>query len=262
MSQRYIERIAVESDGEGTPVVLLHGLGGSSNLWLPLLPALARHRAVRMDLPGSARSSHAHALQRGALSIATMAEAVARVCAALSIERAWFIGHSLGTLLCQHLAATHSALVQGLVLFGALPAPPDAARTPLKQRAARARAEGMTGVADAVAQASLSAHSRASQPVTVTLVRELLMAQDPECYARSCEALAEAQPADLGVIQCPVLLVTGDEDAIAPPQVARDMAARLAKARVEVLSRCGHWTPLERIPECARLLGDFLLRGR
>lgn len=262
MTQRFVDRIALESDGEGTPVVLLHGLGASSNLWLPLLPALARHRAVRVDLPGSARSSRAHLLERGPLSIAAMAEAVARVCAALGIERAWFVGHSLGSIVCQHLAAAQSALVQGLVLFGALPAPPDAARAPLKQRAMRARAEGMTGIADTVMQASLSAQSRAGQPVTSALVRELLMAQDPECYARSCEALAEAQAADLGAIQCPVLLVTGDEDAIAPPQVARDMAARMPKARVDVLSRCGHWTPLERAPECARLLGDFLLRAR
>lgn len=262
LSQRYVERIAVHTDGEGSSVVMLHGLGGSSNLWFPLLPALARHRAVRIDLPGAARSFRAHVLERGPLSIEVMVEAVLRVCAALGIERAWFVGHSLGTIVCQHLAALHNKCVEGLVLFGALPAPPDIARAGLKQRAQLARESGMAGVAEAVAQASLSALTREMQPVTGAMVRELLLAQDPECYARSCEALAAAQAADLARIECPVLLVTGDEDAVAPPHVARDMAARLPFARAEILPRCGHWTPLERAPECARLLGDFLTRRR
>lgn len=262
VTHRYIERLSVESSGEGAAVVLLHGLGGSSNIWVPLMPALARHHAVCIDLPGAARSARAHVLERGPLTIEAMASAVQRVCVALGIERAWFVGHSLGTIVCQHLAAAHGKLVQGLALFGALPEPPESARGPLRQRAARARAEGMAGIADAVVQASLSSHSRSSQLVTTAMVRELLMGQDPETYARSCEALADAQAAPLADLICPVLLVTGDEDAVAPPHVSRDMAARLRQARVEVLPRCGHWTPLERGAECARLLGDFLTRGR
>ena len=49
------------------------------------------------------------------------------------------------------------------------------------------------------------------------------MRQDPDGYARSCEALAEMQAADTSRIDCPTLLVTGDEDAVAPPQAVRMM---------------------------------------
>jgi pimeloyl-ACP methyl ester carboxylesterase len=58
-----------------------------------------------------------------------------------------------------------------------------------------------------------------------------------------------------------VLLVTGDEDGVAPPQAVRAMAERLHRAaskRVVVLPRCGHWTPIERPEECQRELRDFL----
>ena len=61
------------------------------------------------------------------------------------------------------------------------------------------------------------------------------MRQCPDGYARTCEALAAAEPADVARIGCPTLLVTGDEDAIAPAQSVRHLGARIAGSRVEVL---------------------------
>ena len=105
MPQQFIDRMAVHVDGEGDALVMVHGLGGTSNAWTPLLPALARYRVVRPELPGSGRSHKAHALDQGALTIDRLVSSVLRVCGALGIERAWFAGHSLGTIVCQHLAA-------------------------------------------------------------------------------------------------------------------------------------------------------------
>ena len=51
-----VERMAVEIEGEGEPVLMIHGLGGTSNTFTPMLGALARHRTIRFDLPGSGRS--------------------------------------------------------------------------------------------------------------------------------------------------------------------------------------------------------------
>jgi pimeloyl-ACP methyl ester carboxylesterase len=80
-----------------------------------------------------------------------------------------------------------------------------------------------------------------------------------------CEALADAQPARVESITCPVLLVTGDEDGVAPPQAVRAMAERLHGARstrVVVLPRCGHWTPIERVAECQAELRAFIAAQR
>ena len=62
-----------------------------------------------------------------------------------------------------------------------------------------------------------------------------------------------------------MLLVTGDEDGVAPPQSVRAFAEKLRASKnvkVVVLSRCGHWTPIERPDDCARELRDFLAAQR
>jgi len=260
VSLHFFERVAVEDEGEGDAVVCVHGLGGSSNTWTPLMPALARQRVIRVDLPGSGRSQRVE----GALSIARFADAVLSACTRLDVARAHFVGHSMGTIVCQHLALAAPKLVRSLALFGPLVAPPEAARTAMRARAARARGDGAAGMHEitrALLQAALSAETRRRSPLAVAYVRESLMRQDGEAYARSCEALAEAPAAAVEEITVPVLLVTGDEDGVAPPQAVRAMAERLhraASARIVVLPRCGHWTPVERPEDCARELRDFL----
>ena len=133
----------------------------------------------------------------------------------------------------------------------------------MRARAAKARegAAGMHEITQGLLQAAISRDTRERLPVAVAFVRESLMRQEGDGYARSCEALAGAQPAAVENIEAPVLLVTGDEDGVAPPQAVRAMADRLHRAaskRVVVLPRCGHWTPVERPEECQRELRDFL----
>ena len=92
----------------------------------------------------------------------------------------------------------------------------------------------------------------------LTVLRETVGSQDAEGYARNCEALAESRSARLELITCPVLIVNGDEDPVTPLQGARHLSERLPNARLETLSRCGHWPMLERPAECQRALRDFL----
>ena len=252
-----VERMAVESEGEGESVLMLHGLGGTSNTFTPVLAAFARHRTVRFDLPGSGRS---HRVE-GPLSLALFIAKTRLVMDRTGVERAHLVAHSMGTIVATHLAAAEPGRVASLALFGPLLAPPDPARAAIRARAVQAREGDMQPIADSLMRASLSAETRARRPVAVAFVRESLMRQDPEGYARSCEALAEMMPADTSRIECPTLLVTGDEDAVAPPQAVRAMAERFHRApspRVVVLPRCGHWTPVERSAECVRELRDFL----
>jgi 3-oxoadipate enol-lactonase len=260
MSLHLFERVAVEDEGEGDPVFCIHGLGGSSNSFTPLMPALARHRVLRIDLPGSGRSQRAE----GALSITRFANAVLSVCVRLGIERAHFVGHSMGTIVCQHIALAAPALVRSLALFGPLMALPDAGRVAVRARGAQARHEGLTAmhsITEGLLQAALSSHTREHLPLAVAFVRESLMRQDPVCYADNCDALADAKAAAVDRITTPVLLVTGDEDRVAPPQAVRGLAEKLHAARstrLVVLPRCGHWTPIERPEECQRELRDFI----
>jgi pimeloyl-ACP methyl ester carboxylesterase len=56
------------------------------------------------------------------------------------------------------------------------------------------------------------------------------------------------------------LLVTGEEDTVAPPQSARALAERIAGSRFEVSRGCGHWAPIEKPDECIDLLRRFYER--
>lgn len=259
MSTQYIDGIAVEIEGDGPPIVCLHGLGGTSNTWTPLMRAMRDHKVVRIDLPGSGRSTAGV----DELNINRMAEAVIAVCRRLDIAGAFFVGHSMGTIVCQHVAVRQPSLVKAMALFGPLACPPEAARPHILARAQKARMGGavaMQEIADAIVQGATSTSTREALLAAVALVRESLMRQDPQGYGRSCEALASAQSAALEDIAMPVLLVTGDEDGVAPPNSVRDMARRLPNARVEIFNRCGHWTTFERPAECADQLKAFLRR--
>lgn len=256
MTTRIVQRMAVELDGEGDAVLMMHGLGGTSNFWTPVMSVFARHQAVRLDLPGSGRS----ATVEGALSIQRFVDSMITVLEALSVERAHIVAHSMGCIAAMHLAVQQPKRVRSLALFGPLLCPPDTARPNIRARGQKARTEGMAGmqeIADALSQTTLSRDTRERRPLAVAAMRETLMRQPPEGYARCCDALADAQPAAVEAIACPTLLVTGDEDVIAPPQAVRAIAERIAGSRLTIVPKCGHWTTFERTDECIEVLRSF-----
>ena len=240
----------VEVEGQGAPVVFLHGLGGTSNTFQPMMSSFAGFRCLRVDLPGSGRSPRPYEK----LTLRHMIAAVIETLRALAGAPAHLIGHSLGALVAQHVAAEFSGGVRSLSLFGPIVEPTDAMRERLRERARTARRD-IVAVADAVAAGSLS--SRA-EPLALAFLRESHMRQDAEGFAQSCEALVEAERAELRLIGCPALIATGDEDAVAPPSAAHALAEKLKGARVKIFDHCGHWTPIERPKDCGRLAADFI----
>ena len=254
MTSIHLAGMTVDSKGEGPAIVMLHGLGGTSNSFQAMIGPLAGFRIVRPDLPGAGRSP-APAQE---ITVEFLIDAVENATMHLGVGRAHVVGHSFGTLIAQHLAARHPERVASLTLFGPILEPQDAARERLRDRAATARREGMCGIADQLTGTALSSATANENPVAVAFVRESHMRQDAEGFARSCEALAQAQKADHRLIDCPTLIVTGDEDAIGPASVAQELADKIGNAKTVVLHRCGHWTPIEKSKECGKLLSEFV----
>ena len=257
MTTQVLNGLAVEVDGEGAALLCIHGLGGSSNNWTPVLPALGSFRCIRPDLPGSARSPLP--ADGKALSIARYVDAMLRLLAALDVGAVHVMAHSMGTIVAQHLAVRSPGLVKSLALFGPLAAPPDAARSNIADRAnaARGGVAGMQEIADAIVKAATSTQTREQQPAVLALVRESVMRQSPEGYAQSCAALADAEAAALERIDVPTLLVTGDQDAVAPVANVRAMQERIVGSRLVVLDGCGHWTTFEQPQRCIKELETF-----
>ena len=119
-----------DRDGEGPPIVLVHGFTQTRNCWGPLATDLAQdHTVVRVDAPGHGMSSDVLAgLRGGGRMIADQGgEAV-------------YLGYSMGGRFLIHLALANPELVTGLVLVGATAGIDDPA-----ERAARAQADRETG---------------------------------------------------------------------------------------------------------------------
>jgi 3-oxoadipate enol-lactonase len=254
MTSIHVRGMTIDSEGEGPPIVMLHGLGGTSNSFQAMVPALAGFRVVRPDLPGAGRSP----TPQQDITVGFLVEMVESAAALLGVRRAHVVGHSFGTLIAQHLAARHPDRVASLTLFGPILEPQDAARERLRTRAAAARQDGMSAVADQLIGSALASATANDNPVAVAFVRESHMRQDAEGFARSCEALGQAEKADHRLIDCPTLIVTGDEDAVGPPSIAHELADKIGGAKTVILNRCGHWTPIEKSKECGKLLSEFV----
>jgi len=255
-----IQGMAVEDTQNGHPsVICVHGLGGTSNTWSAMLSAFEGHRLIRVDLPGCGRAPPL----KGEVSVQGLVANLVALCENKSIEQAHWVAHSMGTVLCQHLAALHPRLIKSLVLFGPIVVPSEQARSGLRSRAQAVEDAGdlgMQSVADQLLKTAISPHSRTHSPVSLAYVRESLMQQSPKAYAAHCLALAQAQAAPIEQIRVPSLLVTGDEDQVSTPDGVRAMGRRMPRSQSIVLSRCGHWTPIEKPHDCARETRQFLKR--
>ncbi|MDQ0382666.1 alpha/beta fold hydrolase [Amycolatopsis thermophila] len=246
--------LAVEVDGDGPAVLMVHGLGGTSNFYQVQAEALAqRFRVVRVDSAGAGRS----ALREG-ISITSHADDLAAVLDALEVPTAAVVAHSMGTLVARALAARHPERVSALALLGAVAEPGDAGRQAQRDRAAVLRERGTAAVAPGVVANALSETTRRDKPEVAAFVRELVMRQDPEGYARNCEALAAATAPGPIPGTLPLLLVTGTDDKVGPPAVSEALAREHGDASVHVLPGVGHWTALEAAGDTTELLAKFL----
>ncbi|HET8751702.1 MAG TPA: alpha/beta fold hydrolase, partial [Gaiellaceae bacterium] len=109
-------RLAYAVGGEGRPLVLVHGLGGTIENWRALAPGLAaRHRVLVPDLPGHGHSSPLAAPP----DLDALAGAVLGVADAEEARGAVLVGHSLGGVVGLRAAALRPDALRGLVLAAA-----------------------------------------------------------------------------------------------------------------------------------------------
>lgn len=246
--------LAVDVEGSGEPVVFLHGLGSTSNVWQAQVMHLRdRFTLLRYDLDGAGRSPLS-----GPLSIESWVKDLVALLDKHCIAKACFVGHSLGTLILQHFAVLYPERVSKLVLIGVNRAPPEARRVAVRERVAKVRAEGIPSIVAAVVKGGVSPHTYAHKPEIVGFVRELLLRQSTEGYAACCEAMAASQAADITKITCPTMVIAGDDDGVSPPANGSGFSAELSDGTYKSIAQCGHWHPIEQPGALNQILGEFL----
>lgn len=243
----------VVDEGSGPAIVCIHGLGGTSNFFDPAAAALAAdHRVICFDLTG-----HGMSPQAKTTSIADWADDVVAILDDSAIEVASVVAHSMGTLVAQQLIFTQPHRVGKVALLGPIRDVAPAGRQAQRERAALVRESGMAAVAHAISRAATSPTVQAEQPAVTAFVKELLQRQPPDGYAAACEALADSSPPDVSAFEHPVLLVTGSDDGVSPPDRLDAIAAAFKAPRTAVIDGIGHWTSIEAAAEVTALLVDF-----
>jgi len=257
-------RIRCFAGGDGPPLLLVHGYGGSAWNWAELAPLLPRRRLLIPDLPGHGASSPLPA----ARTLSPFADVLAAVCEAEGAGPVDVVGHSLGGVVALRLAERHPDLVHRLVLAAA-------AGISSSTRLAETFIT-LVGIAKPGRLAARRLPRVASSPFLRRLVFGPLEVSNPVALGeRAVYAFLRASPlhtdalgaglalaADdprqgLDRVRCPVLVLWGARDRQVPLGDGFEYARRL-RAPLRVVADCGHLLIGERPDACARAIDGFL----
>jgi len=237
--------VAYRLDGPpDAPLVLLaHGLLTSHAIWGAFAAALrGRWRLLRYDLRGHGATTATPA----PYAIATLAHDAVRLLDALGIERAHFIGTSLGGMLGQHLGAHHGDRVATLTLANttAVQGMPSA----WQQRIDTARQHGIAPLVEPTLARWFTAPFLASGNAQVAHLRAVAAATTVDGFVGCASAVRGLTQAELlPRIARPTLVIVGDADAATPPAEGAAIQAAIAGARLVHL-RAAHQAVAE-VPE-------------
>lgn len=233
-------------EGEGVPVVMIHGLAGDLSAWKPQVAALsARHRVVALDNRGAGHSTQIDE----PISTADLARDTIGLMERLGITDAHVVGRSMGGAVAQIIALERPDLVRSLVLCASF-----AKLDPLGVRV-------LTNMREVLEwRGNWADHARHSiqnfvgfdfynrEPEQIARIEALIGGETrlPACYIQQNHAcLAHDTLALLGEIACPTLIMGGGNDPICSPTCTEWMARGIAGSTTVMFEGCSHFFLME-----------------
>lgn len=222
---------------EGAPVVVMsNSLGSTMSMWDAQADALAeRFRVVRYDTRGHGGSP----VPAGPYDIDDLADDVVALLDTLGVERAHFVGLSLGGMTGMRLAARNPERVDRLVVLctGAHLTPSSA----WHDRAATVRTHGSGSVAEAVVARWFTPAFLEADADTKAAYEATVAATPAEGYASCCEVIATMDlRADLPTISAPTLAIAGADDPATPPPLLAAIADGVQDGQLLVVPHAAH----------------------
>jgi 3-oxoadipate enol-lactonase len=244
-------------EGNGPAIVFMHGIGGNADNWAGQIATLKeRHRCIAWNMPGYGGNPGA-----GDLSFAGMADALATLLDDLGLDQVVLCGLSMGGYLAQEMMALHPSRVRGLILMctsAAFGKPGGDFQTKFLAARLKPIDEGKTPADIAPALAAGMAGPNAGPEVAETLVASMARIP-PETYRAALNCLVTFDQRDnVKNINCPTVLIAGEEDQTAPATVMERMAARIEGAAFHVIPGAGHIANIEAPAETNRLIAEFM----
>ena len=250
---------AVKAMGSGPVLLFLHGIGGNRQVFDPQLAHFAARgwHAVAWDAPGYGDTPP----PAGDWDWASLAAAVPALLDGLGVRRAVLVGHSMGGMLAQEVAARHGDRLAALVLSATSPAfgPPGSAWQARFLSDRLAPLDAGRSMAELAPQLMAGMVAPGADPAAVAVASAAMAAVPPATYRHMLELLTLFDRRDsLSRLAVPALLLAGAEDRVAPPLVMKRMAAAIADCRYQVIPGAGHIANLERAADFNAALDGFL----
>jgi pimeloyl-ACP methyl ester carboxylesterase len=261
-SVRYLEAPADAASARST-LVLLHAFPLCADQWLPqLAKAPAGWRVVAPDLRGfrSSDSTPAEPVP-DAMTIDGYAADVVALMDHLEIARAVVAGLSMGGYVAFGMVRQAKARVAGLVLAHTrASADSPEGRGNRDRMIDLARREGPEAIARAMLPKLLGETTWREQPDLAQAVGRMIRANTGDAIAAALAALRDRPDSTplLSSIDCPALIIAGEEDALIPRADADAMHAAIKGSRLVVLPRVGHLGNLEDASAFSGVLAEFL----
>jgi 3-oxoadipate enol-lactonase len=250
-------RIDGAADSAAPWLVLSNSLGADVSMWVPQVPEFAKHfRVLRYDTRGHGRSD----TPPGPYTIEQLTGDVISLLDYLKIERAHFVGLSMGGLTGVGLGARHAARFDRLVLCNT--AAKIGSPEVWEPRAAFVREKGMAALAPAVPARWFTAAFIEREPLVIAQMLDTLSHTNHEGYASNCDAINTTDlRGEAASIKAPTLVISGTYDPAATPAQGRELAESIRGARYVELD-VSHISNIEAAPIFTSVVRDFLLESK
>jgi pimeloyl-ACP methyl ester carboxylesterase len=233
-------RLYWEDGGEGEPLLLIQGLGFSSAMWFRVLPALeARYRVIRYDARGIGRSD----VPEGPYTIERAAADAVAILDAAGVDQAHVFGCSLGGIVAQEVALSHTGRVRSLMLF-CTHAAGEAAVWPAPEVMQMLAERTSLAPEDAIRASIPVAYAATTDPALIEedIKVRLEIRTSNEGYTNQLTG-GIGYPGTaprLANIKVPTLVFTGDADKLVPPANTDILADGIPGAKKVILRGGGH----------------------
>lgn len=236
-------------------VILHHSLGTHLRSWDSIAPALAEnYRLIRFDARGHGRSD----APVGPYDLEHLTEDVVRLMDQFEINRAHFIGLSMGGMIGQLLGIEHPDRLHSLTLASTTSNMPPEAGPMWDERIAIARNSGMEALVDETIGRWFTADFVAADDPAIRVIAEMIAATAPEGFAGWGEAIKKLDlTAQLGRISTPSLVLVGRDDPGTTVEAAELIQQNIPGSKLQIIEQASHQAPVEQPEAFLAAITDF-----
>ncbi|OAS24407.1 alpha/beta fold hydrolase [Paenibacillus oryzisoli] len=248
----------VQDQGQGAPVILLHGFPLDHRMWHSQMETLsAQYRVLTPDFRGMGQSD----VPVTPMSLTQYAQDILALMDELRIEKATLGGFSMGGYVAMALMRLAPERFSALILANTRPEPDgQEGRKNRMNMAVSLYEKGAAAARDAMMPKLVTTATIQEQPQLIDNLKMIMDSMPPEGLVHASIAMAfRADSVDLlPTISVPTLVIAGEQDAIAPPDVMKSMADQIPGAKFHVIPSASHLTPMEKPEAFNELVLAFL----